>query len=350
MLIKNVLQNIGAANGVVPSPAPAYAPNDAAKVNIGLAVESMRRHMTDEGWQIFAGLEHAGYSLYGARLPNCDTNVANIVRLNPKVVVVQDKREWDVSPRDFRDKAACFKNVEELRNRSDIFKITILKDAHQRPDYHKESADGMGAHAWIVYYHPTIVKHVAGYVRPKHLIRTYHTLDKDLVPGFSTKRSGTLISGAVSGAYPWRKKLVTSHKLLRDARVVKHPGYHMSGCQTPVFLRQLNSVKVSICTSSIYGYVLRKVIESVACGCVVITDLPHDEVLPEIDPCLVRVPTDMPIVKLNNLIVRLYDEYDIEKQRMYAEKAKAYYDFRVSGIRLANDIEQLRRRYNGLDK
>lgn len=326
---------------------PSYTPSEEQREAVALAVESMKYHMTDEGWQIMLGLESAGYTLCGRRCTVDEVDVPRLLgQILPGIVVVQDKREWDVQPRDFRDTSARFTNVQELKSRPDVFKLTILKDSHQRPTYHRESADEIGCHAWIVYYHPTIVSHLAPYVRPEHLIRTYHTLDPAIVPAYSAERPlGCLISGAVSSAYPLRSLLVRKRQTLPRVDYVPHPGYHRDGCATPQYLQTLSRYKVAICTSSMYGYALRKIIEATACGCVVLTDLPTDEVLPEIDGNLVRISMEH-LTYLPDILNRLYREYDPDRQRQFAEAARWFYDYRRMGSLLANDIETLRLNYN----
>ena len=99
---------------------------------------------------------------------------------------------------------------------------------------------------------------------------------------------------------------------------------------------------MAICTASIYGYALRKIIEATACGCVVVTDLPSDEVLPLIDGNLVRVRPDIPPRGMARLLLELYDGYNAERQAEFSRLARVYYDWRTSGLRLAHDIEQMR--------
>src|SRR5690606_34111233 len=146
---------------------------------LALGVESMRRHMTDEGWQLFAGLGRAGYLLCGHDLPINRTDVRELLdEYGPSVVVLQDKREWEGLTADrSRDPRMRFRRVNALMQRQDVFTLTVLKDAHARPEYHRESAREIGCHAWVVYYHPRIVAHLAPYVRERHLVRTYHTVD-----------------------------------------------------------------------------------------------------------------------------------------------------------------------------
>jgi hypothetical protein len=305
--------------------------------------------MSDEGWQIFQGLEHNGYQLAGKRLPIDQTDVSETIKATePTTVVMQDKREWDVAPTCFRDQEARFNFACALAERSDIFKLTILKDAHQRPVYHAESAREIGCHAWICYYHPRIVKHLAPYVREQHLIRTYHSLDPGIVPPVDKllRLDRCLLSGATSSAYPLRQRLFREVHALPGCMPAAHPGYHRNGCATPQFLKRLVSYKVAICTSSIYGYALRKFCEATACGCRIVTDLPTDEVLPEIDENLVRIHPSMPTTQIGDIIQGLYKSYDMERQKALSQKAIAFYDYRAVTKRLADDIERLRQCYN----
>lgn len=328
-------------------PAPAYTPPAEVGSRVALAVASMQAHTSNEGWEVMQALEHAGYKLVGRGLPRDETNVVKVLtHLRPGVVVVMDKREWDLSPRDFRDPAAAFQHVEALRDTPDVFTLTILKDSHQRPEYHRDSADEIGCHAWLIYYHPDIVCHLAPYVRPEHLVRTYHSVDRNLVPPYTAEgRAGCLLSGAVSGVYPLRTRLFWEAGSLPEVTVLKHPGYHRQGSATPAFLQTLSRHKVAICTSSIYGYALRKLAEASACGCVVVTDLPTDEVMPEIDENCYRVSPDMTTQQMGALLRELYAAYDPEKQRHFAVRALNFYDFRAVGLRLADDIETLRKGY-----
>ena len=118
-----------------------------SSIGIVLAVESMKRHMTDEGWQIMEALKVNGYTMCGRRCDVDEVDVSKIVdQLNPGVVLVQDKREWDPPRGNFRDQSARFSNVRCLRNRDNIFKLTIVKDSQHNPDYHRESADEIGCH------------------------------------------------------------------------------------------------------------------------------------------------------------------------------------------------------------
>ena len=320
---------------------------------VALAVASMQRHMTDEGYQIMLGLRQGRYTLHGHAFPAKwspagETDVRRIIaEEHPSVVVVQDKREWEglTAGSDF-DQRERFKNVEALRERPDIFKLTILKDSHQKPPYHRQSAEEIGCHAWIVYYHPRLVKHLAPYVREQHLVRTYHSIDANLLSPYSAAgRNGCLLSGALSRVYPLRSSLVASVELLPGTTYLKHPGYHRSGSATPAFLRTLSQFKIAICTSSIYGYALRKIIEATAAGCTVVTDLPTDEILPLIDGNLYRVGPDKRPRMLGTELYKLYSNYNPERQEHFAKLARAFYDYRAVGKRLADDIERMRRCY-----
>ncbi len=329
--------------------------NNRDDVRVGLAVQSMRNHTTDEGWQIFRGLHQNGWILSGYNLDTIsEPKVDSIIRqYDPSIVLLQDKREWDLAPRDFREPRARFYNVTSLREKHDIFKLTILKDSQQRPFYHRDSAEEIGCHAWVIYYHPKIVKHLAPYIREEHLVRTYHTIDSDLIkgkPAYIKRHDRALLSGAISGSYPLRMRLMRERHILPFMDVLPHPGYHRNGCCTPSFLELLHSYKVAICTSSVFGYALRKIIEATACGCVVITDLPYDDVLPHIDGNLIHIDPSISSKKLANVIATAIEEYDEAKQRVYAAQCLMFYDYRVQTHRLNQQITEMRNNYNANTK
>ncbi len=357
----NIVDQLGAPPAIQELPAPGYTPTaHLPNSRVALTVASMRNHTSDEGWQLMQGLQYGGYLLAGygvetvRRYGDCEflDDLVSVPKIldwcNPSVVVVQDKREWEGRTADrIPDPRVRFSNIEALRTRPDVFKLTVLKDAHQQPSYHRDSADEMGCHAWIVYYHPGIVKHLAPYVRPKHLIRTYHSIDSDIVPIFTPEgRSGCLLSGAMNRTvYPLRSRLYNDRHSIPDLTWQRHPGYHSRGSDTPAYLKTLSRFKVAICTSSIYGYAVRKIVEATACGCRVITDLPSDDVLPEIDGNLTRVPSTIPTSEMNSLIRSLIATYDDTTQYGYVFCTKRYYDYRILGKKLAGDIEAIHRSY-----
>lgn len=324
--------------------APPYTGGD-GKNKIALHIESMSRHTADAGHQLFAGLCHNGYTLCGKDLEVDEIDVEKILDLtNPSVVIVNDKREWDGRRAGYRDGSESFRFIEALKDRHDIFKITVLKDAHQRPSYHRTSAEEMGIHAWITYYHPTIIAHVAPYVRKEHLIRTSHSIDSDAFGKFRKDRNNCLISGAVSNHYPLRQRLIHHFRALEVA-YQSHPGYGAQGLKTPKYLAKLGKYKTAICTSSMWGFALRKHIEATCAGCKVITNLPIDDVMEEIDGNLTRVDDNIPIEDLRDLIKEMGKSWDLEEQKEIAERARAHYDYRAVTKRLTQDIEKMRLSY-----
>jgi hypothetical protein len=328
---------------------PVYHKLDGKNHNLMLAVEAMKRHSTNEGWQLQIGLRDAGYKLRGSGFEDSCTDVKRIIeKENPSTVIVQDKREWDGKTTNRVDTSGRFSNIQYLKDRSDIFKLTVLKDAHQNTSYHKESATEIGCHAWVTYYHQDSISKVAPYLRPEHCIRTYHSLNPNEIPELTPNRKPCVLSGAVSPAhYPLRHRLFSECCNIFGCDLIRHGGYHTNGPDTPEYLEMLAGYKVSICTCSIYGYALRKIMESTACGCVVITNLPSYEKLPIIDENLVRIPNDFPIVNLSKLVWRLWKQYDFDRQMELSRKCVEWYDYKNTTSRLATDIENLRQAYNG---
>lgn len=346
---KDVISNLEKPVHIKELDKPRYKPTEGKKRNIMCAVKEMANHMTDEGNQLQEGLGYAEYDLYGYGYGGSHTDVEHIVNSsNINTVVVQDQREWDYTTqkRRFGNPSTEFKNHKCLRNRDDLFKLTVLKDTHQRPEYHKRSAEEMGIHAWVVYYHPEIVKHTSQFVRSHHLIRTYHTIDNRRVPFLNSHRSGTVLTGAISDAYPLRARLTLESNIFPSMDVIPHPGYHCKGTESNHFLHLLNRYKVSICTASRYGFSLRKIIESLASGCTVLTDLPIDDKLPWVDKYLHRIHPNTSTKSIKEICKELEGQWDLSRALTASEDVKRYYDYRFRGQILANEIKHLRETYN----
>lgn len=330
---------------------PAFMPNEAAPHRpIFLAVETFRRHMTDEAWQLQIGLRAAGYDLWGRYLENDEVRVPNILaQTQADTVIVQDTREWDPTRPGCFDKTVRFQDVEALTKHPDLFRVTVCKDAHQDPVYQHEAYSALSPHAWITYYHPGIVMRLCSWLREEHLIRTYHSIDSEALPEFNTgDRKESILSGALNRQiYPLRHRLYRAIKSgeLAGIDYLTHPGYGAMGRHTPAYLRHLAGYKIAICTTSIFGYALRKLIEATAVGCVVVTDLPEAEVMPEIQGNLVRVDHNVTLPVLCNVIHEQAATYDTERQRDYARRACKYYDYRYLYGKLADQIASARASY-----
>lgn len=338
-----------ASPSIRPEPIPAYRPPALLSTRrVLFGCETFERHMTDEGHQFQTGLEAAGYELWGRYFDNDETDVGHVLHtVRPAVAIMQDKREWDANNPACFDKTISFENVSALSITDSTFRLTVVKDAHNDPEYHAAASREIGCHAWIVYYHPDIVCHLAPWVRREHVIRCYHTLNRRHLPDWvpAKQRRDCLISGAMSRElYPFRYRIMRKADRYGIDRL-HHPGYNARGAQTPRFLRTLANYKVSICTASRLGYSLRKLIESTAAGCIVITDLPPDDPLPAIDGNLVRVHPDIEMEDLRGLINRLVASYDEERQRHFAAAAVDFYCHLRRGRELAAAIEAMRASY-----
>lgn len=331
-----------------PLPVPDYMPSLYSRHSrVLLGLECFARHMTDEGHQLQQGLSRAGYELCGPHFDDDESSVPEILqRTKPAVVIMQDKREWDSANGACLDPTAGFRDSAALAGDPSIFKLTICKDAHTDSAYHRQASAEIGCHAWIAYYHPDIVHHLAPYTRREHIVRTWHSINPAHIDPFTPARlrETCVVTGALSDLYPLRQRIARNYVDLKVG-LMKHPGYHARGTHSPGFLRTLNQYKVSICTASVFGYSLRKLIESSAAGCVVITDLPPDDVLPAIDDNLIRISPDAPLAEIREVVENAVAGYDEERQRSIAARAIEFYDYRVRGAALAAEIERMRRGY-----
>ena len=92
--------------------------------------------------------------------------------------------------------------------------------------------------------------------------------------------------------------------------------------------------QIHVATASRFHFALRKIIESVAVGCVPVTNLPAWDVLPEIDDALVRVPDAISMGDLRGVIDAAERGWDLDRARHFAERALEFYDYRAAGLRL----------------
>ena len=305
------------------------------------------RHTSDEAWQLQTGLEGAGYILYGKGFPGReDRDVRDVcLRHNPLVAVIQDKREWD-HPQFRMETGAELSGIDAIRDRPDLFRVTIYKDLFTGTVYQRQGHFEINPHLYIVYYDPWLIRLLCPWIRPEQILRTWHTVDSNAVPPFSEDRKGAILSGAVSGVYPLRARLRDAILAGRfEADYLPHPGYHATGSCTPGFLQTLSRYKVAICTASRYGFALRKIVEATACGARVVTDLHTGDRLPRIDGNLIRVPHTASVEEVRQVVREAIRTYDPAVQRRYAEIAKEHYDYRRMGKYVADWIERKRKNW-----
>lgn len=307
-------------------------------MNVVLGNVDYQRHMTNEGDQFQEGLRAAGWTLCGAEYDGLTDVPAILERYQPERVVVHDKRDWD--PRSdiaFR-KDIGFDRLSALQCWPG-FKAVVVKDAASSIEYQRAFYEEVGADAAIVYYHPESVRRHSTWLKGKPLVRMHHTLDPEdyaEIPMDEPRHMG-LVSGAVAKCYPLRQRVVQHAKGL-GLSVLKHPGYGNKGSRVRDYLRTLSVFRVHVATASAYGFALRKIIESVAMGCTVVTDLPAYDVLPEIDAALVRVDPDIGVQSLNKVIRAAAEAWTLHERMAWAHRARAYYDYRVMGQRLSEAL------------
>ena len=297
-----------------------------------------RQHMTDEGDQLQRGFDLAGWQVvYG----DGQTSVLRILeRTHPTHVVVHDRRDWDpMSKISFR-KDLDFPDLWALREHA-ATKVVVIKDAASFLPVHEAFYDEAGADAALLYYHPLSAGRHAPWMRGRPYVRTYHTIDADLIRTFplSMPRSRGVVSGATSRlVYPTRWTALQKHQQIGIDRI-RHPRYHNRGHATPNYLRQLIGYRTHVATASRYGFALRKIIESVACCVTPVTDLPHYDVLPEIDGALFRISPTMDPLEIRRAVEEADAQWNLEDRLRWARRCWAYYDFRAMAQRTSEAIE-----------
>lgn len=293
-------------------------------------------HMTDEGMQLQRGLQYSDWHLSGVGFDGWRNVPAILQQQSPDIVFVHDKRDWDMGS------GGCFRagiNYQELDALKDspAFRLGVVKDAGTLVEYHRQFIAQIGADAVVTYYHDDTTKQLSPWLAAYRTIRTYHSVDADVCRGNYTMqhtgRHRAIVSGAVSGVYPLRQRVMSNAAEI-DCEIIKHPGYSNRGNHTPHYLRMIGTYKVSIATASAYNFALRKIIEAVAMGAVPVTDLPAWDCLPEIDGALVRVSPTISISELRDVVREHADKWNFEERIDWARKAWAFYDWRMIGLRL----------------
>lgn len=306
--------------------------------NLVLSNIDYERHTTDEGLQLQRGLQHAGWVLAGMGYDDGCADVAELMRRHkPERVFVQDVRDWysqcDICFRKDLD----FSNLQALR---DVKAFTVCKDAWNWHKEHRWIAHMIGARGVLHYYAADVVsREAADWIKPYPLLRIHHSVDADLCSELWTEdRKRGCVTGARSDVYPLRMRAIDAASMLKlDTR--RHPGYGNRGADTPSYLRWVSGYRVHVATASKWRVAFRKIIESVSLGCTPVTNLDPADVLPEIDGALVRVPTDCTVFDLQHVIDRAAMAWDADERLAWAQKAWAYYDWRVAGERNARMME-----------
>lgn len=316
-------------------------------MNLILGNIDYEQHTTDEGDQFQRGLAAAGWQLAGPGYGDGCADVPTLLeRFQPEAVIVHDKRDWSPdSPGSFR-KDLGYQRLWQLRTRPDIFRAGILKDAGSSTAYHRSFFHEIDADAGIAYYALPTVRRLNSWLGSRRqLLRVYHSVDASLCAelDLAGERRRAVVTGACSGAYPLRSKLfkLAAAGAAPGIEAIGHPGYHNRGSHTPAYLRLLTGFKVHVATASRFGFALRKIIESVACGATPVTNLPCEDVLPEIDGALVRIAPDAGIAELLAAVERAAAAWNLAERMEWARKAWSFYDWRAAGLRLAGEIEAL---------
>lgn len=312
-----------------------------------LAMRGYEQHTSSEGLHLEDGLHAAGWCLAGFGVgDNCTDVPTLLARYTPRAVMVQDVRDWHRGNRwGCFDPRYHFARWEALR-RCGAFVVTPFKDAGSAPKIQRAFLDTVRPGALITYYHERAVNAASGgYAATWRQIRTYHSIDADMVralPLDGERRRGIVTGATGVGVYPLRQRVFEGASALGiDGQ--GHPGYGNKGCDTPRYLRQLAGYKVHVATASRFHFALRKIIESVAVGCVPITNLPAWDALPEIDEALVRVPDSISMDDLRGVIDEAERGWDLDRARHFAERALAFYDYRAAGLRLDAAIQEAAR-------
>lgn len=309
-------------------------------MNLCLANSDYTKHMTSEGQQLQDGLRSCGWSLAGYGYIDDCVDVRHLLdRYKPQNIFVQDCRDWRADSGGCFDKRVSFGNWRLLKE-CDARVFTVCKDAGTVIDYQQRFADEIGALAILIYYHQESVTKLSPWLNSYRLIRIYHSIDSGdiLSIDLSKERRDAIVSGAVSAVYPTRETAIRNHEAI-GLDVHRHPGYGNTGSSTPAYLRLLSGYKAHLACSSSYKFALRKIIESVAVGCIPVTDLPEYDILPAIDKYLVRIPQSASVDQIKSGVDAAKEIWSQSLALEMQEAAVSFYDYRDSGKRMSDAMK-----------
>ena len=310
-------------------------------------------HTSSEGAQGQDGLREAGWIVtYAGKAKGGHVQdvPAALAEHDPDIVLVSD-------PRDFTPGVGAFvtwaewRNVEALRDHRAL-KLVVLKDAGTAIDFQRRFAERIGADALVTYYNrPAVCAASGGWAAEYPLVRTHHTVDALEVwaawndwEDCGARPVAAFISGALNrDVYPLRERLWNEPWLDR----LKHPGYNNRVRATPVYLDHLACYRVSVCTASRFNFELRKIVESLAMGCAVVTNwewpdpTPEGETLPIWWNDIIHVRSDEPTDTIRDIVAEAVAQWNLADAIDRAGRMCARYDYRVEGRRLDRAITDL---------
>ena len=305
-----------------------------------LSVRSYSKFMSSEDWQFAEGLRLAGWFTAYAD----EGSVPELLdHYQPDTVLLADPRDFRLDSAGCFDRSAEFRDYDALRDCGATV-LTVLKDAGSVPRLQLEVIERVQPHAFVTWYHEQSIRPLCKWLAPDfQLIRTYHTVDADDVrairPEVGERQRGC-VTGARRALYPVRE-LAYENAAALGLNVMRHPGYRATGSHTSAYLRYLAGFKVSVATASVFGFALRKIIESVAVGCAVVSTLPvHDMPLPAIDDTpWMRLPNDCGVDTLRSAVDMAECGWTPQEAAVNSSRVIACYDYRYMGQKLTHDID-----------
>jgi len=294
------------------------------------------------------GLDKAGYAQAGRGAIFDDVDLVKLTdELRPEVLLMQERMYWKTHRHYDCPADAWFTGVLEVGRKPDLFRAVVYRDVcHCLYDNHLYHVE-FNPHAYVVYYHPWIVRKLCPWILTEQMVRTHHSINPDDVPEFDPDRQGgTIITGAKGlPAYHLRTPLIDNVRFGRwgnDVTYVQHPGYDFEGSNAARYMKMLSGYRVAICTTSMFGFAVKKIIEATAAGCIVITDLPAFDSLGPIDDNLVRIPVNADHNYVRRLCVDTANHWDAKRQHGFACHAIQHFNHIDVAQRLAADLAEKR--------
>jgi len=314
-------------------------------------------YASDTAWILHQGLATADFALYGMGFGENETDIQAVCeRLKPDIVFVHSWDTWGpqaASGKRPKPEVAGgnveLTGYEWLAEQDNILRVTQYADPRpERSAEHEQwQNEVFRPHVVLCRYDLDNVCELNPWLRRDALLRIWHSVTADYCPPIRDRKGIAMFGGCTLPAfYPVRHRLraeLDASPLAEERTEGCGPVYTVrphhrwargTGPDVPAYMRHLAEHRVAVVTGAKWHWALKKHWEATAAGCIVVTNLADADPLPWIDDNLVRVPDDIALADLTDLVQSLAAGWDIGRQRQFADLAVRHFDYRVEGCRI----------------
>jgi len=330
---------------------------------IQFGFDYFRTYASDTAWILHKGLEAAGFELFGMGFGDDETDIQAVCeREKPDIVFVHSWDTWRPEAAGKRPAPAdaggdvALTGYRWLAEQPGILRVTQYADPRpERSAEHEEwQNEVFRPHVILCRYHLDNICELNPWLRRDALLRIWHSVTADYCAPVRDRKGIAIFAGcSLPAFYPVRHRLaaeLAASPLAEERREGHGPVYTIrphhkwargTGPDVPAYMAHLAEHRVAVMTGARWHWALKKHWEATAAGCIVVTTAADADPLPWIDDNLVRIPDDIALDDLTDIVQGLAASWDIEKQRHFAREAVKHFDYRVEGCRIGAQLRAI---------